>query len=63
MEKYYLVDTQTGDTLLSGEDKERLEKCCFGDELVVDEETWHKEYEHVKPSYEVGVSICRHKCG
>lgn len=51
MEKYYLVDTQTGDTILSSEDKEILEECCFGDELIVDEKTWHKEYKDIEPSY------------
>lgn len=52
-EKYYIVDTQTGDTLLSGDDKERLEECCFGDDMIVTEEEWHKNWEHVEPSYEL----------
>lgn len=53
MAKYYIVDTATGDTVLSGDDKERLEECCFGDDMIVTEEEWHKNWEHVKPSYEL----------
>lgn len=51
MEKYYLVATDTGETILSSEDKEILEKCRFGDELIVDEKTWREEYKDIEPSY------------
>lgn len=57
MEKFYLVDTQTGDTLLSGEDRERLEECCFGDDMIITEEEWHKNWEHVEPSYEEALNF------
>lgn len=52
-EKYYMVDTRTGDTITSSYDKETLEECCYGDDMVISEERWHQEYEHVKPSYDL----------
>lgn len=52
MGKFYLVATDTGETIISSEDKEIIEECCFGDDMIVTEEEWHKNWEHVKPSYE-----------
>lgn len=48
-----MVDTRTGDTITSSYDKETLEECCYGDDMVISEERWHQEYEHVKPSYDL----------